>query len=76
MRSVYLVELARMDEEHLDCCASPKLENVKRVYDSSHDFEAVVRCTTCGAHWFYRWHEMIDFDGGPDPWTVWYTRLS
>ena len=62
--------------KHLTCCKSPNLELVKNLYEKSHDSEYVRRCVSCGANWFHRWHEMVDFDGGDDSMTDWYTRIT
>ena len=63
--------------KHLTCCTSPNLELLKNLYEKSHDSEYLHRCTSCGAHWFHRWHEMIDFDGGGgDSVTEWYTQIT
>mgnify|MGYP006908440954 CR=1 FL=1 len=61
---------------YLDCCAKPMLVTVKGLYESSHDTEAVERCENCGTHWFYRYHETVNFLSDTDDWTVWYTRLK
>ena len=58
------------------CCGDPKLGSVKNLYEKSHDSVDIERCASCGATWFHRWHEMIDFDGGEDSMTDWYTRIT
>ncbi len=58
------------------CCESPNLELLKSLYDKPHDSEEVRRCASCGASWFHRWHEMIEFGGGADSITSWYSRIS
>lgn len=62
--------------KELWCCGAPALGLVKNLYEKSHDSEDVRRCTSCGASWFHRWHEMVDFDGDDDSNTDWYTRLT
>ena len=64
------------EDDYLDCCASPSLETLLTVYESSHDDELLRRCKSCGAHWFYRFHEDISFTGGDDRITVWYSPLT
>lgn len=61
---------------HLTCCSNPRLEMLKDLLDKSHDSESVKRCTSCGAHWFHWWHEEMNFDGGSDENTDWFSRLS
>ena len=62
--------------KHLTCCGEPSLGLLKTLHDKSHDSESVRQCASCGAYWFHRWHEMIDFDGGDDSMTDWYTRIT
>lgn len=62
--------------DHLMCCGAPKLDVLKNLFEKSHDSEDVERCASCGAHWFHRWHEMMNFDGGNDSMTDWYTRIT
>jgi hypothetical protein len=62
--------------KHLTCCGRPRLVLQKTLYDKSHDSESVERCASCGVNWFHRWHEMMNFDGGADFMTDWYTRLT
>ena len=62
--------------EGLRCCEATKRVLLKNLYEKSHDFVYVERCASCGAHWLHRWHEMINFDGGDDSMTDWYTRIT
>jgi len=62
--------------DYLDCCPQPGVVTVKQLYDSYHDMEALCQCQRCSAYWFYRFHEYVDFVGGNDDITVWYTRLT
>ena len=69
---------AKNDEnsrEFLDCCSSVELETVKVIFDSSHDAEYLQKCINCGTHWFYRFHEWVDYKEGNDKITSWYTKL-
>ena len=50
----------------VDCCIRPTLQTVKVLHESSHEDEAVVRCAACGAHWFWRLYEHVDFSEGND----------
>jgi len=52
--------------EGLRCCEATSRVLLKNLYEKSHDSVYVERCASCGANWFHRWHEMIDFDGGDD----------
>jgi len=61
---------------YLDCCAMPNTVTIKTMYDESHNTECLCRCQNCGAYWFWRWHETINFSGGDDDLTVWYSRLT
>lgn len=71
------LERGALDESHLGCCNSPALETVKALYEKSHDSEELRRCTRCGASWFWRLHEDVNFnDDDGDQVTVWYTRLT
>jgi hypothetical protein len=60
---------------YLDCCQQPALITVKSVYASDHDAEALRQCQSCGAYWFYRFHEHVTFVGDDDL-TVWYSFLT
>jgi hypothetical protein len=60
----------------LDCCASPQVASIKLVYQECHDMEALCQCRNCEAYWFWRFHEYVDFSGGDDDLTVWYSRLT
>lgn len=63
-------------EAYLDCCHTPRLETVRSISDSSHDSEELMQCRTCGAYWFYRFHEHVDFSGGDDAITAWYSPVT
>lgn len=63
-------------EPFLDCCSSAELETVKILLESSHADEIVRRCSACATFWFYRFHEHVDFSGGDDEITIWYTQLT
>ncbi|GAB3879153.1 hypothetical protein ACFQ1S_17865 [Kibdelosporangium lantanae] len=60
----------------IDCCARPELEGVRTLYESTHDLESVLRCTRCETFWFYRFNEYVDYAGGDDDLTSWYTQLT
>lgn len=62
--------------DFLDCCSSPSVVTIKTVYDSYHDLEALCQCQSCEAFWFFRFHEYVNFDGGDDDLTVWYSLLT
>ena len=62
--------------KYLDCCATPTVVTIKQVYEASHDSEALCQCQNCGAYWFWRFHEYINFSGGDDDLTVWYSLLT
>lgn len=63
-------------DRHLDCCGSPRTTRVKTIYSSAHDAEALLQCESCGRYWFYRFHEFVDFSGGDDDITDWYSPLT
>ena len=65
-----------MHDKHLDCCPAPALKTIKSLYSKSHDDEELRRCGTCGANWFWRFHELMNFDDGDDEITEWFTRLT
>jgi hypothetical protein len=60
----------------LDCCDAASLETVRLLYESYHDLEALQVCTCCKTYWFYRFSEWVNFSGGDDDLTSWYTRLT
>jgi hypothetical protein len=60
----------------LDCCDTVSLRPVLVLYESNHDLEALKICAACHAYWFYRFSEYVDWSGGDDDLTSWYTRLS
>lgn len=60
----------------LDCCAGRQVASIRLLYQGNHDCEALCQCQTCGAYWFYRFHEYVNFAGGDDDQTVWYSRLT
>ncbi|MBI1944928.1 MAG: hypothetical protein HYS27_04485 [Deltaproteobacteria bacterium] len=71
------LERGASDESHLGCCDRPALDTVKTLYEKSHDTEELRRCTRCGASWFWRFHEHVNFDDDDsDEQTVWFTRLT
>lgn len=65
-----------MDISFLDCCHDPQLQALRVLYESTHDLESLQRCTGCGAFWFYRFHEWVNYCGGDDDLTSWYTQLT
>ena len=64
------------DESFLDCCANPRLQLVKTIYESSHDDESLHQCQNCGGYWFYRFSEYLSFNNGGDDITVWYSPIT
>lgn len=60
----------------LDCCGQAELGHVRAVYESVHDLEALLKCESCGTFWFYRFSERVNWDGGPDDQTSWYSPLT
>lgn len=60
---------------HLDCCDAPLLVTIRQLYQAYHDEESVKRCETCGCHWYYRFHERVNF-AGDDDWTDLHNRLT
>lgn len=61
---------------YLDCCARPSLQSLRIVYESSHDLESLSQCTSCEGYWFYRFHEYVNWHGGEDDMTSWFTALT
>lgn len=49
---------------------------MRTLYESTHDQEALQRCTSCGTYWFYRFHERTDWAAGDDDLTTWHTPLT
>jgi hypothetical protein len=60
----------------IDCCRRPKLRWVRTLDESTHELESVLRCGRCRTFWFYRFHEHVDWSGGGDDLTSWYTQLT
>jgi hypothetical protein len=54
----------------LDCCANPKLVELRRLGGSPRKGIATERCSSCGGHWLHAWNEIamggdfeeVDFD--------------
>lgn len=65
-----------MDTSYLDCCAAPQVHTLRTLYESTHDLEALQQCTRCGTYWFYRFHEWVNWSGGEDDLTSWFTPLT
>ncbi|GAA3830262.1 hypothetical protein [Streptomyces chiangmaiensis] len=66
-----------MDTPHfIDCCRHPALRVVRTLYESSHDMESLQQCASCGAYWFYRFHEHVNWSTGEDDLTSWFTALT
>jgi hypothetical protein len=61
---------------HLDCCEAPKLVLVKILLDESHNDEMLMQCERCRQFWIKRFYERVDFVGGNDEITVWYSPVS
>jgi hypothetical protein len=64
------------DESFLDCCTDPGLNLVKTIYESSHNDECLHQCQNCGGYWFYRFYEYVNFSGGNDEITLWYSPIT
>jgi hypothetical protein len=62
--------------DYLDCCRTPELRGLRSLYESAHDAESLEQCASCGTYWFYRFHEYINWSGGEDDLTSWYTALT
>ncbi|GAA3999391.1 hypothetical protein GCM10022247_19590 [Allokutzneria multivorans] len=62
--------------KHLDCCKAPALERLRVFEQSTHDLEAVMRCTACGSHWFYVFHEYTNWATGDDDLTSFFAPLT
>ena len=62
--------------DYIDCCPRPRLHDVRILYESSHDLESLRHCTSCGTYWFYRFHEYVNWYGGEDDLTSWFTPLT
>ena len=78
IRSFYSIRDKQMMESvsHLNCCSTPKLYTIKTVYEASHDAEWLQQCRKCKTYWFKRFYEWIDWNGGDDEITTWYTKLT
>ena len=64
-----------MKVSYLDCCPASDLEAVKVILDTNRETEALCRCKNCRQYWFYRFLEIMKFDG-PDDQTTWYSRVT
>lgn len=64
------------NDSFLDCCQDPSLARVKTLYETVHDAEALMRCASCSTFWFYRFSEWVNWNGGRDDLTSWYTQLT
>lgn len=60
----------------LDCCAEPRLQWLRTLYESHHDQESLLRCAACRTFWFHRFHEHPGWVDGDDDLTSWYTPLT
>lgn len=60
----------------LDCCATARPQTLRILYESHHDLEALQVCASCNTYWFYRFNEWVNWVGGDDDMTSWYTRLT
>jgi hypothetical protein len=60
----------------LDCCDAPELTRLRVLYESTHDAESLQQCESCGRFWFYRFHEYVNWSGGNDDLTSWYSQLT
>jgi hypothetical protein len=38
--------------------------------------ESLQQCASCGTHWFYRFHEYVNWSTGDDDLTSWFTALT
>ena len=61
---------------HLNCCSAPKLYTIKTVYEDSHDAEWLQQCRKFKTYWFKRFYEWVNWSGGDDEITTWYTKLT
>jgi acetyl-CoA carboxylase beta subunit len=59
-----------------DCCESPELELVRRVYEPPGPEREVRRCVNCGTFWRFDAEERMNFSGDGDDYREWYTRLT
>ncbi len=64
-----------MKVSYLECCPDPYLEDVRVILDTNRETECLRRCTRCGQYWFFRFLEIMKFDG-PDDQTSWYSSLT
>ena len=71
-----MIDVNPSSDGFLDCCAEPRPEASRLLYESTHDQEALLRCASCSAWWFYRFNERVDWLAGDDDLTSWWSRLS
>jgi hypothetical protein len=62
--------------DYIDCCRQPELRGLRVLYESSHDVESLSQCASCETYWFYRFHEYVNWSGGDDELTSWFTPLT
>ncbi|MDI2129639.1 hypothetical protein [Yinghuangia seranimata] len=62
--------------DFLDCCTAASVERVRLFSSGNHGVESLMRCASCGAYWFYRFHEYPDFATGDDDLTSWWSPLT
>jgi hypothetical protein len=48
----------------LDCCETVSLHTVRVLYESHHELEALKTCV-CGASWFHRFGEYVNWSPSP-----------
>ena len=51
------------------------MKDMRVLLDSTHESEVLRQCQTCGAWWFYRFHEYVSYDKD-DEITQWYTVVT
>jgi len=61
--------------EFLDCCELTELLARRILLDTTHESEVLHECQKCGAWWFYRYFEIVSYDGD-DRVTQWYNRIN
>ena len=59
-----------------DCCPSPDLETVRRVWEPPGPERELRRCRNCGTFWRFDAEERMNFSGGEDHYFEWYTKLT
>jgi len=59
-----------------NCCPTPDLEFVRRVWDLPGPVREVKKCRNCGTFWRFDAEERMNFSGGEDHYFEWYTRLT